>query len=68
MSVYKLTREQLCELKENYLYSQNESVSMGELMAIDDIVSDETVFDEYSATLFTDDDFCCTAKEGVAIC
>lgn len=68
MSVYKLTREQLCELKENYLYSQNESVSMGELMAIDDIVSDETVFEEYSATSFTDDDFCCTAKEGVAIC
>jgi hypothetical protein len=37
-------------------------LSYGELADIDDIVSDEEVFDEYGGTSFTEDDFFCLAN------
>ena len=60
MRVYELTREQLVELKEAYLCWHSDTISYGELAAADELVSDETVFEEYEATDFTDDDFICT--------
>ena len=60
MSVEELPREALQELKQRY-YTNNydDELSYGEMDAIDDIVSDEEVFDEYGGTQFTEDDFFC---------
>ena len=57
MGVKELSREQLIELKINYYCNNNENVSYGELANIDEIVTDEEIFEEYSATIFTEDDF-----------
>lgn len=57
MSVTELTRDQLIELKQHYYCGRNESVSWGELAEIDNIVTDEEVFEEYGGTYFVEDDF-----------
>lgn len=62
MGVKELSREQLIELKINYYCNNNENVSYGELANIDEIVTDEEIFEEYSATIFTEDDFFCSCK------
>jgi hypothetical protein len=61
MKVTELTRDQLTELKQHYYCERNDNVSMGELVAIDDLVSDAEIYEEYSCTDFTCDDFFCTA-------
>lgn len=65
MDVTELTRDQLAELKGNYLCEQNdakgEGTSWGELAAADELVSDEEIFEAYAGTIFSSDDFSCTA-------
>ena len=59
MSVYELSKNQLIELKQYYLCEVQENVSYGELCDADDIVSDEEIFQAYSCTDFSSDDFMC---------
>ena len=59
MSVYELSNNQLIELKQNYLYEVQENVSYGELCDADNIVSDEEIFQAYSCTVFSSEDFVC---------
>lgn len=59
MSVKELTREQLTELKQNYYCEINENVSWGELANIDDLVSDDKIFEEYKNFYFVEEDFSC---------
>ena len=64
MSVKELTREQSEELKGNYycwVLHEDEDVSYGELAMIDELVSDEEVFEYYEGTCFCNDDFFCSA-------
>lgn len=73
MDVTELSREQLIELKQNYLCSLDDSgdysevfdvdhigVSYSELLNADDIVPDDVVFDNYCGVIFCDDDFICS--------
>lgn len=57
MKVTNLNREQLTELKQNYYCENNDNVSWFELATIDDLVSDEDIFEEYEEVYFTEDDF-----------
>ena len=57
MSVKELTREQLIELKQRYYIERNENVSYGELADIDNLVSDNEVFEEYEHITFVEKDF-----------
>ena len=59
MSVKDLTREQLIELKQKYYTERNENVSYGELADIDNLVSDNEVFEEYEHITFVAEDFLC---------
>ena len=62
MKVTELNREQLVELKCNYICMMNdengEGSSYGELAAADDIVSDDEIIAAYADTTFSPDDFC----------
>ena len=62
MKVKDLTREQLQQLKiqylDNKLYEEEQrSISYGEIIAIDDIVSDALIKKLYKDYVFTEDDF-----------
>lgn len=57
MKVTELTREQLQQLKCNYLAEQGRELSWGECVEVDNIVSDEEIFHEYDSTEFTEEDF-----------
>ena len=59
MSVKDLTREQLIELKQRYYTERNENVSYGELADIDNLVSDDEIFEEYEHITFVAEDFLC---------
>lgn len=59
MSVKDLTREQLIELKQRYYTEKNENVSYGELADIDNLVSDNEIFEEYGHITFVAEDFLC---------
>ena len=59
MSVKELTREQLIELKQKYYTERNENVSYGELADIDNLVSDNEIFEEYGDITFVAEDFLC---------
>ena len=61
MSVKELTREQLIELKQRYYAERNENVSYGELADIDNLVSDNEIFEEYGDITFVEEDFFCTS-------
>lgn len=56
-SVKELSREELIELKQSYYTNKNKNVSWGELADIDNLVSDEEIFEEYADTDFVDEDF-----------
>lgn len=61
MTVYDLNRDQLQELKQRYYAEKTgEDLSYDEIYRIDDLVSDEEVYDEYSGTDFVPDDFFCS--------
>ena len=60
MTVRDLDRNQLIELKQNILCNREENASYGELADVDELISDEEVFEEYDGVIFTPDDFFCT--------
>lgn len=64
MNVRELNREQLEELKQHYYmfdkFGEEISVSYGELAMIDELVTDEEVFDFYDNYVFCNDDFSCS--------
>lgn len=61
MTVYELNNEQLQQVKANYytndLGEPNGPLSYRDLIDIDDIVSDDEVYDAYDGVVFTEDDF-----------
>ena len=57
MSVRELNRDQLVQLKQNYLCEIQHSVSWGELAFADELVSDEKIFAEYAGYSFVEEDF-----------
>ena len=59
MSVYELSKNQLIELKQNYLCEVQKNVSYRELCDADNIISDEEIFQTYSCTDFSSEDFMC---------
>lgn len=60
MSVKELNREQLTELKQNYYCNVlGNNVSYGELADIDNLVSDNEIFEEYGHITFVAEDFLC---------
>jgi hypothetical protein len=65
-TVKELTREQLIELKQNYLTQKmdekGESPSYGELAEADQTVTDDEIYAEYDGTMFSDDDFLCSCE------
>ena len=75
MDVRDLTREQLIELKQDYMAELvNEGTfaevmnrdynepSYGDLADADEIISDDLIFDHYAGTDFVNDDFFCSAN------
>lgn len=62
MEVTALTRDQLVELKGNYLDERMDGgASWGEIADADEIISDAEIFEAYAGTDFGNDDFSCTA-------
>lgn len=61
MKVTELTRDELTELKTRYysdlLDQKGETPSYGELSAIDELVTDEEVYQEYADVDFVKEDF-----------
>lgn len=57
MEVRELNREQLIQLKQHFYCSKHKSVSWGELVDIDSLVSDKKIFEEYENTCFCEEDF-----------
>lgn len=57
MKVKELTRSQLVELKQRYYTEKNGDVSYGELANIDNIVTDNEIFEEYQNVDFVEEDF-----------
>lgn len=63
MSVKELNREQLQQLKIQYLDNllmeeENRNISYGEMADIDNIVSDNVIFNVYGSIYFVEEDFC----------
>ena len=67
MTVYDLNRDQLIELKQNFITEQyderGESPSWGELADADELITDEEIYRAYESYSFTNDDFSCSAGE-----
>lgn len=65
-TVKELTRDQLVELKQNYLTQKmdekGESPSYGELAKADKTITDDEIYAEYDGTMFSDDDFSCSCE------
>ena len=66
MNVHELQRDQLTELKQRYL-CENGDPSWGDMASSDEIISDETIFQEYDGVEFTDDDFSCSYTRVIRI-
>ena len=66
MTVKELSREQLSQLKLSYYMGaeddNGEGVSWGECAEINDLVSDDEIFEFFGETVFADDDFFVTAS------
>lgn len=61
MNVRELSKEQLSELKQNYVFETVAAPSWGDLAEADNI-PDSVVFDYYADIDFVNDDFFCTAN------
>ena len=57
MTIDELNRDQITQLKQNFLCETQESVSWGELAEADDLVSDDLLRENYGWYTFTEDDF-----------
>lgn len=65
MTVHDLSRDQLVELKQNFIslwIDGQEPVSYDVLMDADELIPDETIFETYEGTIFTENDFFCSTK------
>jgi len=62
MNVKELNREQILQLKQDFLCSQPEWPSWKELADADTLVDDQTIFDLHAGTNFVPEDFTCTAE------
>ena len=67
LTVYDLNPDQMLELKQAYLTqmfeeTEEESPSWDELARADEIVDDQLIFDAYANTVFSNDDFVCSAE------
>lgn len=67
MSLWELTREQIIELKMNYmcnylLNKYDRTPSYGEMSEADKLISDDTIIREYGDYSFSNDDFCCSCE------
>lgn len=65
MTVKDLNKDQLRELKVHYydellICNENRNISYGEIANIDDLVSDEEIYNEMSYVCFTEEDFFCS--------
>ena len=62
MRIEELTREQLAQVKGRYYTEKQaekgEGVSYGELVSIDDLVTDAEIFAAFGGVDFVPDDFC----------
>ena len=64
MNVKELSRDELTELKQNYYSMVNDiDLSYGELVNIDELVSDEEIFNYFSDVTFTKNDFFCNQND-----
>lgn len=68
MTVRELTDDQMDELKQNYLTqhmleTEDRIPSYDELSNAAEIVPDWIIFDVYDATVFSNDDFTCSAEK-----
>lgn len=68
MTVKELKRQQLQELKCKYyddvlMENEERGISYGEMAEIDDIISDEKIFEEFAGYCFTDEDFAPVEEE-----
>lgn len=74
--VTELSREQLTELKANYLVQLADCGEFAEIVGrdydaptyedmlnADDIISDTDIMEHWEGTMFSDDDFFCTASK-----
>ena len=57
MTIQQLTREQILQLKQAMLTEQSDTVSYGELLHADQLISDTEVTLKFYGTEFTDEDF-----------
>lgn len=64
MTVYELNRAQMEELKQDYLVDyldhqadEDEPITYGDLANADLIIDDETIYEAYTGTIFSEDDF-----------
>lgn len=68
MTVRELNRDQLIELKQDYLekwaQETGERLSWGDYADADEEIPDEWVLEYYADYTFSDDDFLCSAGEG----
>ena len=66
-TVKELTRDQLVELKKNYLTQKmdenGEFPSYGELAEVDQTITDDEIFEEYEGIMFSDDDLLCYCEK-----
>lgn len=64
LEVRELSRDQLSELKQSFLFDRmvenGDWPSYGELADAGEAISDEAVFAAYEGTVFSPDDFCCS--------
>ena len=63
MTIKELNKEQLTQVKQNYyteilMEQEDREPSWGELVEVDDLVTDEEVFTAYDGTEFVEEDFC----------
>ena len=65
-TVRELSRDEMTELKQNYLFMHLEvegrNPSMYELQNIDNYISDEYMYEQYEDYTFTSDDFFCNIE------
>ena len=62
MTVKELNRDELTELKQHYYSENHNNVSYGELASINELVTDNEIYNAYENTEFTLDDFFCDSN------
>lgn len=71
-NVKQLSRNEMNELKYNWCSLNDIALSWGEVLYIDDLISDELMFKVYEKTEFSEDDLFCScievAKKGGDYC